>query len=82
MKSSSTVGCQLIGSRRWSNFLELLSFHLRKTVQMIATPPTDAATTMSTVIRVVFPVELRLPPLEAEFVSTEFCAVAVDVKVT
>lgn len=49
---------------------------------MIATPPTDAATTMSTVIRVVFPVELRLPPLEAEFVSTEFCAVAVDVKVT
>lgn len=35
-----------MGRRRWSNFLELASFHLRKTVQRIAMPPREAATAM------------------------------------
>jgi hypothetical protein len=51
---SSFVGCQSIGAMRSSNFFEAPSFHLRKTVQRMATPPTDAATTMSTVVIVLF----------------------------
>jgi hypothetical protein len=39
---------------RSSNFFEAPSFHLWKTVQRMATPPTDAATTMSMVVIVLF----------------------------
>jgi hypothetical protein len=35
-----------MGLRRWSNFLELESFHLRKIVQRMAAPPMEAATAM------------------------------------
>ena len=56
---SSAVGCcQSMGRRRSSNFLELESFHLRKRVQRIATPPTDAATAISAVAMVLLPVSL------------------------
>jgi len=48
--SSPLVGCQsVMGLRRRSNSLELESFHLRKIVQRIAIPPTEAATAMRTV---------------------------------
>lgn len=43
----------MIGLRRRSNSLELESFHLRKIVQRIAIPPTEAATAMRTVTVVV-----------------------------
>jgi len=39
----------VMGLRRRSNSLELESFHLRKIVQRIAIPPTEAATAMRTV---------------------------------
>ena len=39
----------MMGLRRRSNSLELESFHLRKIVQRIAIPPTEAATAMRTV---------------------------------
>jgi len=38
-----------MGLRRRSNSLELESFHLRKIVQRIAIPPTEAATAMRAV---------------------------------
>jgi len=54
MSSPSLVGCQsVMGLRRRSNSLELESFHLRKIVQRIVIPPTEAAIAMRTVTVVV-----------------------------
>jgi hypothetical protein len=81
---SSLVGCQSIGAIRSSNLDEWPSFHLRKTVQRMARPPTEAATTMSTVVIVLFfPTEvsdcgagtLLVPAASA---TTEFVLVTVD----
>jgi glycerol-3-phosphate O-acyltransferase len=47
--SSGLVGCQSIGCNRASNLAERPSFHLRNTVQRIATPPIHDATMISTV---------------------------------
>jgi hypothetical protein len=52
MPTSSFVGCQSIGAMRSSNLDEWPSFHLRKTVQRMAIPPTLAATTMRTVVTI------------------------------
>lgn len=52
--SSSFVGCQSIGLRRWSNFFELPSFHLRKTVQKMKIPPMDATVAMRMVRTLLF----------------------------
>lgn len=53
----------------------------------MATPPTDAATTISTVISVVFPVELKPPLVDASFstvgvVEEDAIVVSVFVKVS
>lgn len=51
---SSFVGCQSMGAIRSLNLAEWPSFHLRKMVQRMAIPATEAATTMSTVVIVLF----------------------------
>jgi len=53
MPTSSFVGCQSIGAMRSSNLDEWPSFHLRKTVQRMATPPIEAARTIKIVVTVV-----------------------------
>lgn len=82
---SSAVGCcQSMGRRRSSNFLELESFHLRKTVQRMAMPPIDAAMTMSTVTIVLLPLSLSVelaPDTVVATVSVD-CAAANAVLVT
>lgn len=51
---SSFMGCQSMGCIRSSNFFVRPNFHLRKTVQMIATPPTQAAMMIRMVTAVLF----------------------------
>lgn len=76
---SSAVGCcQSMGRRRSSNFLELESFHLRKTVQRMAIPPTDAATTMSAVRMVLLPLSVEAAPDSADAAESVGCAAPVN----
>jgi len=58
------VGCQSMGCILPSNWDEGLNFHLRMMVQMRATPPTQAAMTMSTVTVVLRPVLLEGCPVD------------------
>jgi len=69
-----------MGLRRSSNFLELESFHLRKMVQRMKTPPTDAAAAIMTV-KVVLLVFARAAWGAGTEVSSAALAVAVWVKV-
>jgi len=80
---SSFVGCQSIGAIRSLNLDEWPSFHLRKIVQRMATPPTEAATTMSTVVMVLFAFGTTAPPAGAGVLvsaapKTELVLVTVD----
>jgi len=68
---SSFVGCQSIGAIRSLNLDDWPSFHLRKIVQRIARPPTEAATTMITVVTV-----LLVCVAAAEAGETELVAAA------
>jgi len=54
LSSASAAGGVQLGSSRRSNFEELESFHLRKTVQRTATPASEAATAIMIVIVVPF----------------------------
>jgi hypothetical protein len=72
---SSFVGCQSMGAIRSLNLDEWPSFHLRKIVQRINKPPTEAATTMRTVEIVV------LALAAAEVGAAELVASAAPTKV-
>lgn len=82
---SSFVGCQSMGAIRSLNLAEWPSFHLRKIVQRMAIPPIEAATTMSTVVIVVF-FEVAAKSCEVKLVGatasaeTEAVCVTVDVE--
>lgn len=69
-----------MGWSRWSNLVDLLSFHLRKTVHKTAKPPTEAATTIRTVMSVVLPVEDR-PELGALMLFCAVCCESTEVDV-
>jgi len=80
---SSLVGCQSMGAMRSSNLDEWPSFHLRKTVQRMAIPPTEAATAMSMVVTVLLGFVAAAPlgavvPVSAAPTSTELVCVTVD----
>ena len=81
MPSSGFVGCQSMGWRRASNLDERPSFHLRKTVQRMATPPTTDATTMSTVNHAVLAFVVDVLP-ETWGVELSLCTEALTVLVT
>ena len=81
LELSSFIGCQSMGCMRWSNCLERPNFHLRKTVQMMKTPPTDAAMMIMTVTAVLFLAVLPDCSSGTEAVSSAAEEVAVCVTV-